>query len=50
MEDVLMKLAKKIETKCGKGECPCAEDCYVYTYEECINRIVDWFKMILDEE
>lgn len=50
MEETLMKLAKAIEKGCGKGYCPCEEDCCVYTYEECMNRIINWLKTVLEEE
>lgn len=50
MDEILMKLAKKIETKCGAGLCPCSEDCCVYTDEECMDRIINWLKTVLEEE
>lgn len=50
MEEILMKLAKKIEKGCGTGLCPCSEDCCVYTDEECMDRIINWLKTVLEEE
>ena len=50
MEEILMKIAKGIETKCGGGGCPCEEGCEVYSDEDCLDRIVAWLKEMIETE
>ena len=50
MEEILRKIAVDIaNNKCGIGNCPCFKDCDVYSDEECINRIMDYFKSVVEE-
>ena len=46
-EEILMKIAKEIETKCGVGGCPCKINCDVYSYNDCIDRITAWLKEVI---
>lgn len=50
MEEILMKIAKGIETKCGGGGCPCEEGCEVYSDKDCLDRIVAWLKVMIETE
>ena len=50
MEEILTKIAKRIETKCGGGGCPCEEGCDACSYEDCLDRIVDWLKEAIGTE
>lgn len=40
MDEILMKIAKGIESKCGEGGCPCQEGCEVYSDKDCFDRII----------
>lgn len=44
-EDAVENMAKVISEECGKGGCPFNKDCDVYSDKECINRIIDCFKL-----
>ena len=47
MEEVLKKIAIDISNnKCGAGLCPCLKECEVYSDEECVNRIMNYFKSV----
>ena len=50
MEEILMKIAKGIETKCGTGGCPCEEGCEVKTDRGCMNRIMRWLEEMIETE
>lgn len=50
MEEILMKIAKGIEIKCGAGGCPCREGCDVYSDKACFDRIVSWLKEMIETE
>ena len=48
LEEILRKIAIDIcENKCGGGGCPCKEGCDVYSDEDCINRIMNYFKFFI---
>lgn len=51
MEEALRKMAIAISSVdiCGDGCCPCKKDCNVYSDEECVKRIVDWMKSVIEE-
>lgn len=42
--DALEDAATAISDMCGYADCPCSKNCDVYSDEECIDRIIDWFK------
>lgn len=46
MDEILNKIARAIQNKCGKCGCPCNECCDVYTDEECLERIIHWLKRV----
>ena len=50
MEEILMKIAKGIETKCGRGDCPCKEGCEAYSDKDCFDRIIAWLKEMIETE
>ena len=50
LEEAFRKIAVDIsEYKCGGGGCPCYETCVVYTDEECINKLMDYFKYVIGD-
>lgn len=49
IESALKKIAIEIsENKCDDSACPCQKDCNVFTNEECVDRIIDWFKSVIE--
>lgn len=42
--DALEDAATAISNMCGYVDCPCSKNCNVYSDEECIDRIIGWFK------
>ena len=50
MEEILIKIAKGIETKCGGNGCPCHKGCYANSDKECLDRIIAWLKEIIETE
>lgn len=49
MDEMLMKIAIAIEEKCGDMGCPCKEGCNVFSDEDCIDRIIDWLKSVIEQ-
>lgn len=49
MEEILRKIAIDIaNNKCGSGNCPCYKECDVYSDEDCIDRIMNYFKSVAE--
>lgn len=49
VNEMLLKIAKGIDEKCGCEHCPCSKDCHIYTQAECIGRIFNFLKTVVEE-